>query len=831
MSIKTCIRNFVKAGRMTQAEGQALERRYDAILSRIRDASKAKATFLEEVGKEADERQRRALLTEATRKRLVEELMGENGQIDPRRFLYQHEHSGEGGGIMDAEHRRLAIVSDAHSRLDELLHEFRRGVIRGDARRSDRWWGSRKMQARMDNVVAELFGENTKDAKAKAMADSFAEVAEDLRVRFNDAGGAIGKLKKWGLPQWHDPLALMNVGRAKWIDYLMRDGVLDRERMTNQVTGRPLSDAELREGLEVSYDRIISEGWSDREPTGAPSGRGSLWSQHADSRFLHFKNAKAWRQYSKDFGNPDPYNAMMGHISYMARDIAHMETFGPNPNVGRNWIKQYLEKQAMTGRIDLNQARRAIEAADSAWDIMRGSINAPVNGVVANGLQTARNLATAAILGGAQLSAVSDVSFGAVRRGFIGMARTNSHLFRTLMQTIRHIGPNSRREAVRSGLILDNALHVLHAQSRYAGSLDTRSISGFLADRVISLQGLSAWTQAGKHAFAMDMMGMFADHVGKSWAELPGPVQRTLERAGFNGQYWQAISRAKLYEPRPGAVFLRPAEIAKEAGRDLAERYSAMLIRETRFAVPEATVRSTSILRSRSRPGTLAGELTRNFGQFKGFAVSVIMLHLGQIAREIGAGRRASGARYAGALLITSTVMGVLAMALKDLAAGRDPRKWTDEETYLDPEVWGAAILQAGGLGIYGDFLFSGTNRFGGGLAGTIAGPLGQTANDLRNLTIGNLQELLQGEETHFGRESARFVRRNVPGGSIWYLSLIYNRVLMDQLQYLADPDARASFHRQKQNRKRDYGQEYWWEPGETSPTRPPNLRPLVGAD
>src|SRR5690606_29474267 len=113
----------------------------------------------------------------------------------------------------------------AHSGLDELLHEFRKGAIRGDARRSDRWYGSRKTQVRMDNVVAELFGENTKDAKAKVLADAWTTVAEDLRVRFNEAGGSIGKLEKWGLPQFHDPLALQNATRPVWVDYLMREGV------------------------------------------------------------------------------------------------------------------------------------------------------------------------------------------------------------------------------------------------------------------------------------------------------------------------------------------------------------------------------------------------------------------------------------------------------------------------------------------------------------------------------------------------------------------------------------------------------------------------------
>lgn len=205
---------------------------------------------------------------------------------------------------------------------------------------------------------------------------------------------------------------------------------------------------------------------------------------------------------------------------------------------------------------------------------------------------------------------------------------------------------------------------------------------------------------------------------------------------------------------------------------------------------------------------------------------------MAQIAREIGAGRGSRAATYAGAIFITGTLMGLLAMALKDIAAGRDPRRWTDEDTYLDPAVWGAAILQAGGLGIYGDFLFSNVNRFGGGLGSTIGGPMVDRIDALKNLTIGNVAELAQGKETKVGREAVRFARQNTPIlTSLWYVSLVYQRVLMDQLQSLADPDAQASFYRQAQKRKRDYNQDFWWAPGETTPRRAPNIGNVVGVE
>src|SRR5690606_16301968 len=105
---------------------------------------------------------------------------------------------------------------------------------------------------------------------------------------------------------------------------------------------------------------------------------------------------------------------------------------------------------------------------------------------------------------------------------------------------------------------------------------------------------------------------------------------------------------------------------------------------------------------------------------------------------------------------------------------GRDPRKMNplDEQ---GRDFWGAAMLQGGGLGIYGDFLFSDVNRFGGGLARTVAGPIWDTADQLRRITIGNVFEFAQGKEkTNAGRELVGLLRSHTPGGTTWWMQLAY---------------------------------------------------------
>jgi hypothetical protein len=257
---------------------------------------------------------------------------------------------------------------------------------------------------------------------------------------------------------------------------------------------------------------------------------------------------------------------------------------------------------------------------------------------------------------------------------------------------------------------------------------------------------------------------------------------------------------------------LRPAEIAERIDPKLAERYLEMIQSETEFAVPSGAHRSRTMLLDENRPGTLIGEAVRSFAQFKSFGSVFVLLHGMRMHGMIASGQTGAGAAYAGSLLLSTTLFGAAALQLKQVAAGREPRERTDVA------FWSAALLQGGGLGIYGDFLFSNVNRYGGGFSTTLAGPVIQRANDLWNLTGGNAIQLASGEKTHFGRELVKFARGNVPGSNIWYLRLAFERTVFDQLQFLADPEANKAFKRQQQFWRREYGQEYFWKPGQMTP-------------
>lgn len=838
MSIENCLNNAVAGGELSKADAERLARQFHAFRETYANGgpanadAQAKADLHESLAAEAKAKRRRAKLALKNAREVDADLKSyrtPGGRADiAAAALLKLEHFGE-AAFSSVEGRRKAIVGMAHARMEELLHNFRRSAVLGDKKR----WNA----ADLDNVRREVFGIDTGDAQARAFANAWMTTAEWLRKRFNAAGGDIGKLENWGLPQHHDARALRKAKLQPWKDFIAPR--LDVARMKHPLTGRPIAPRELDAILDEIWLSIATDGWSKRQPTRQPFGRGALARQRAEHRFLVFKDPDTWLEYQQAFGGGgDIFAVMMGHINGMAKDIAAMEVLGPNPAGTVEMLKQMIVKEATAiaagqpGRLGdvkperaMDKARRAGARIDAVWGSISGSLETPVDSMWANGFAAARSLVTASVLGAAAISSLSDAGTSMIARQFAGLPAR--HAFREILKGFTTA---SRREAVQAGLILDSAMNVFHQQARYVGTLSGPEWASWLADRVLTWSGLSPWTQAARHAFGLAFQVELANQAGKRLEELPPALAETLRRHGFDGRKWDLVRKAPLHAGNAETRMLRPAEIAERIDERLAERYLEMIQAETEYAVPNGSHRSRTVLLDQNRPGTLTGEIVRSFAQFKSFGAVFAILHGGRVAAELAADKAAgrnrivgNGAKYAGALLLSTTLFGAISLQLKSLVAGRDPRDATD------PLFWGAALLQGGGLGIYGDFMFSNINRYGGGLGATIGGPMAQRIGDFWNLTAGNVAQLASGEKTNFGRELVKFARGNIPGGNIWYLRLAFEREVLDQVQYLADPEANAAFKRQQQFFQREFSQGYWWRPGERLPARAPDLGAAFG--
>lgn len=951
MSFLNCIANSHQQGLITLEQRQQYQKRFEALRKLVPTSQEAKDQLIKELEFEALEKERRAVLAEKSRKDMVGFIVryrNRQGQQDLAEGLRVY--------VEKLEPLQKAVLGRWTRGLDEFFEEFKKGALTGDLRRMGGKLSNTEVMTNLEDTVRELFGENSKNPLAKALAQAWQGAAETARLEFNALGGSIQKLEKWGLPQVHQPDKLYAYGRQKWINYMMGKDVLDRERTVSPITGKRMSDDDMIESLGVIWDRITSDGFHDMDPSMTVTGKGALYKQHQDHRFLHFKNADAWMKYAREFGNPDFYASMVSHLEMMARDVTAMQALGPNPIALMNYGKQFVQKHVMAARTinanrteqmaeiarlslerheltkqftgnageaayktiqslhgilrttldemdalrakgdlqtnadarekmnllqqdidrinaELHQARndpsyglgqalplgkmieltainrrylqlldevrldavevdarmrsaagRALTEADKIWDLYRGTTNAVHDYRLSNTMTMLRNLNAASKLGGAMISALSDITFQKLTRSFLGMKKSG---FTDIIKgTTENFSQLSKAEAIRADIVLDSAMHTLNQSARFAGAFNSTMWSGFVADRAIAASGLTAYTEAQKRAFAMEFFGHLADNSGKSYQNLPVEIRKMFQRQNFSAADWEAARMADLYKPHPdSAPFLRPADVEAKAGREVALKYSAMMYGERVFAVIEPTLRARSMMTWGTQKGTVPGELLRSATQFKSFGVTVLMLHGGRLLDEIsmhGISSR-NAVMYGAHLLIVGTLVGAVVVQLKDLIAGRDPRPMDD------PTFWGQALLQSGGLGIYGDFLASSGNRFGGGLASTLAGPTAGQIEQFSNLTLGNLKELAQGKNTNAGSELVRFLQGNTPFASTWYTRLAADRLLFEEVQKALDRNAPEAFERRIKQRERDYnGQNFWWSPGQTSPSRAPDATAII---
>jgi hypothetical protein len=334
---------------------------------------------------------------------------------------------------------------------------------------------------------------------------------------------------------------------------------------------------------------------------------------------------------------------------------------------------------------------------------------------------------------------------------------------------------------------------------------------------------LSPFTQAGRWAFGMEFYGMLADNAGKAFKELPDPVQRTFTNHGISSGEWDIARAGKMYDHQ-GSKFLRAEDIADEP---TALKFMDMIHAETEFAVPNASARGRATLTGGTRPGTIVGEVIRSVAMYKNFGATLVFTHFRRAMAQPTNGQKGA---YIAQLFLVATAMGALSLQAKQVAGGKDPRTMADPK---DPaamaKFWGAAALQGGGLGIFGDFLFAQQNRFGGGLAGTVAGPVVGLGADVTGYVNENVQKTIAGKDANWMGGAVDLASRYAPGQSLWWAREGMEHLIWDQLRLLSDPKAAQRLRNMEKNQKRDYGQESWWGRGDALPSRAPDLGAAFG--
>lgn len=400
----------------------------------------------------------------------------------------------------------------------------------------------------------------------KAAAE-YEKVNEALRVRFNAAGGDVGKLDYGYMPNAWDGDRVLSAGYDKFAESNLPR--LDRARYTNE-DGSRMSDADLLAFLTKAAETIATNG-ADAHAPGAFKGAGATANRGAAHRQIHWKDGAAYLEAMREFGGGGMHDALVRHIEMMTRDIAMMERFGPNPQAQHRLQSDLAarangsKKPALVAWSSLDHHWSTVAGVNAAqWEftppvigeaierVTLGKVSGRFTGAgAARFWQHARNVEVFSKLGSAFFSALSDTPTYYMTTGFNKLSYLDA-----LQNHVRSLNPLANKEMIefmnQQGLIADT---LIDSMNRMSVDQVTANWSGKLSQATMRLSLLDQWTNAGRRAFALSMQQGVARWVKTPWAELDEWTREVvLSSRGITEADWAVMQAAQLTPTKWGDI-------------------------------------------------------------------------------------------------------------------------------------------------------------------------------------------------------------------------------------------------------------------------------------
>lgn len=562
---------------------------------------------------------------------------------------------------------------------------------------------------------------------------------EFSRLKANSEGAWIGKLEGYIFRQSHDPHRISGEGgffRGIFTSTESKAAVQERTKTQWKQDAANLFDIPrtMGESPDGTVDGMLDRLYTDLASgnhrrllpeEGQPTGQGTanLAKRVSQSREIYFKDADSFMEYNSKWGTRNLREAIYGGLNHSADATGLMEVLGTNPANQVKMITDELVEKARTDGNAMELARLNKEKGHIANYLaaVDGSMNIPGNAMWARAAANIRGFQTLAKLGSMIFSQLNDLANYASAMNYGGRSYLGS-----MAEAISGLGTNmktpERMDLLSSlGVVFDSMVGEL---GRTGSIHDPGSMSSAL--QLFSKWNLSRWwTERLRASASLGLSNHMALQKAKSWGGLGEDYQRLLNTYGIGSAEWDQI-RSAAAKHLDGNDYVTPEMV----GGDVEQKLRNYFVDNTAYAVIDADAKTKAMMFQGSKPGTWPGEFARFIMQFKSWTGAYMQRSMG---RELY-GRGYEGDSLLGAmthgngellglarLIGVSTLFGYASLTLKDLVKNKSPRDISDPaiawKTFL------SAMIQGGGAGIYGDFLFGEANRFGGGFVDSLAGP------------------------------------------------------------------------------------------------------------
>ena len=706
-------------------------------------------------------------------------------------------------------------------------------------------------QRRVTRTMSELAQEQTpmekragtkpivteKNPQIRKLAEIMEEYSETIRQKLNDRGANIAKMWGYIVKQSHDPYNVRNAANTLgrnlddikinerfegtdinynknykvWKDYVMQK--IDAERTFANTDN-------VDEFLQQVYNTLVGNKYLIADGVANSYGARTSKNIAKDSNFkriLHFKTADDWFDYNDKFGVGNLKESFFSGLQTAGRNIGMIDALGTKPKENFEKIRFAVQKRMVDdgkGASAENISRP--EQFEKYMKVIDGSIYTVADFGIARYSAIARSLASMAKLGGATISAAADIGiYGSeVRyqgRTFLGgMAEALGSLFKI---------KNTKQKkdiAQMLGFIVDNTIYDMSARHQVGDNL---SKGWSNAQRTFFKYNLlSWWTNTLKEGSMLGMANYFARQKNIEFKNLNKQLQDFFTQYNIDSTKWDVIRKIAMEKADDGMEFINIGLLDKISDTDMKkilnvesltqrqlqiekEKFKAsvsgMLLDRTIYAVIEPDARLKANMTRGHLAGTPEGEAIRFMGQFKAFPFAIVTKVLGRELSYFKGPNKDFGRGFVGitALMVTSAFLGYLSMSIKDFLRGKGRRDPTKFKTIM------SALLQGGGLGIYGDVLFRET-RNSAEIGMAAFGPVPLTGFDL----LLAFKYAMTGEGGKAAKQTYNAIEKSIPFLNLFYIKAAYDYMIGYQLAETMNPGV---LKRVEKRMKRDYNQEY----------------------
>lgn len=689
----------------------------------------------------------------------------------------------------------------------------------------------------------------TKNKEATAIAKIMKQTLGMGRSMLNKRGAAIADLPEYVGRQFHAPDRMLRLSDdwVKEIKLLRSIKKLSKDRADRIARVKnfsyekwrnfslPLLDqertfkgADPEEFMRRAYDNIV-DGRYDTNKGGhfegdfKFTGPGNLAKKISQRRVFHFKDGRSAFAYNEKYGAGTLPGMMVRTINGMARNIGLMEKLGVNPDM----MHERLLKDVMAESLKRGYRKRLRVKAWSANNLYKelsGKLQTPIDNMYAKMFIGARKLNVLSRLGGVTLSAMPDLGNMADQLRANGIKFLSSEL-NALMGTLKGITKEKRIVSDILNVYFESIPQQLaHLYSAIDSAYGTFSK---LEQKSYRIFMIAQFDELKRRTIATILSRNLALMKNNEWAKLDSSLQQTLRENGIEEKEWDLIRTNKIGRPYANKEFVTQddakmyshSSISKYLGKiEPASKEIAKVREDMEFNLRSYFLNNTanvnmlpgvverSWMHMGTDPNTVLGQVIRSVAQFKGFILSMTRRKLGRFYGHIAENGFhskdvLSATGHFVQLAISLYAYGYLALAAKDLSAGKVPRN------PLDPKTTMAALVQGGAAGMIGDFLIGQFTRASG--EDFLKSTAGITLN-----TIGDVVDLFRRLVTmdHPGTAAFYLAKNNIPFINLWYAKAAINYLFLYGIQDLINP---GSLERMQRNLEQNYKQHFIFDPSQ----------------